>query len=113
MKLRRALLGERVTVESFEGSGAYGSSYQGPVVVACAVNASRSLTRDADGKEVVAAVRLFCQPEQRDAAGEPVQAAVLFAPESRVTYLGRQYVVDSSVPHTFRGKAVHVEVVLS
>ncbi|PSK95771.1 hypothetical protein CLV30_12823 [Haloactinopolyspora alba] len=65
----------RVTVEPYEGEGAYGPIYGAPVAdVACYVENRRQLVRDRTGAEVVSDTTIYA----------PVERAGLFPPGSRV-----------------------------
>lgn len=77
-----------VSVETFEGAGAYGDVYGAPVVVACFAEAKRRLVRAKDGQEVVSESTLYM-----DTADGPA-----FVPDSRVTVNGKvSYVITQNI----------------
>lgn len=103
MKIRRSLLKDVVSVQTYAGETAYGPSYDTAVDVACNVDMRRRLVRASNGDQVVSEVTLQAHPDSAD----------LFTPESRVTVLTRDtQVIGVNVP-TFRGQATHVEVTLA
>lgn len=64
-----------VSVETFEGTGAYGDVYSEPVEVVGWLEDRRKLVRDKDGQEVVSSSMFMCDNEHLDK----------FTPDSRVT----------------------------
>lgn len=100
MKVRRSLLKDTVTVETYSGDGAYGPVYAAPVTVRCNVDVTRHLVRNAGGDEVVSEATLAVHPDDEAA----------FAPESRLTIAGRASRVLSASPQTFRGGTVFLQV---
>lgn len=77
-----------VTIEPFQGAGAYGDVYGPPVVVACFAEAKRRLVRAKDGQEVVSESTLYM--DTADGA--------LFVPDSRVTVgTNVSYVITQNV----------------
>ena len=69
-----------VTVETYEGTGAYGDVYTAPVVVAGYLEDKRRIVRNKDGQEVVSSSRFMCDNQHLDK----------FPPDSRVTLPRRQ-----------------------
>ena len=100
MKVRRSLLKDTVSVETYAGEGAYGPIYAEPVAVPCRVEATRRLVRNASGFEVVSESTLFVHPDD----------VATFTPESRLTFATRQSTVIVVKPQTFRGATSHGEV---
>lgn len=64
-----------VTVETYEGSGAYGPAYTTAEQVRCWLEDGNKLVRDSEGNEVVSSTELFV----------PLAQASLFTVGSRVT----------------------------
>lgn len=56
------ILPQKVTVEAYEGTGAYGPIYSDPVTVAARVETVRKLVRSKTGDEVVAEATVYVQP---------------------------------------------------
>jgi hypothetical protein len=100
MKIRRSLLTDTVTVETFSGSGAFGSVVADPVNVKVKADTTRRLVRDADGAEVVSELTLFVHPDDE----------AKFTPESKLSYSGRTSTVLTVSPQSFRGSMVLVKV---
>lgn len=69
-----------VTLEKFEGAGAYGDIYAAPRLVACLREGKRRLVRSTTGEETVSETTLYMSVE--DGAG--------FTPGSRITYNGHE-----------------------
>ncbi|MFJ4286407.1 hypothetical protein ACIPY0_12245 [Paenarthrobacter nicotinovorans] len=69
-----------VTVETFEGTGAYGDVYSEPVTVPGWLEDKRRLVRDKNGQEVVSSSVFMCDNTHVDK----------FTPDSRVTLPRRQ-----------------------
>lgn len=69
--------GQDVTVETYDGQGAYGEIYGPPRTVRCLVDDRRRLVRTAQGDEVVSETTIVCD------LGEDIP------PESRITVGGR------------------------
>ena len=77
-----------VTVETWQGSGAYGDVYAAPVTVTCFAENKVLLVRAKDGQQVVSGTQLYM------AAAD----GALFVPDSRVTVQGRvSYVITQNV----------------
>jgi adenosyl cobinamide kinase/adenosyl cobinamide phosphate guanylyltransferase len=93
-------MGTTVSVETWQGEGAYGAVYAAPVDIVCNVDSTTRLVRNANGEEVVSEVTL--EVKYTDAAA--------FAPESRVTISGRVSTVLSASPKQFKGQVVYVKV---
>lgn len=103
MKIRRSLLKDTVTVETYQGEGAYGAVYAAAVSVRVNVDGTRRLVRDASGAEVIAEATLSVHPSD----------ASLFAPESRLTINGYTSKVINANLQTFRGSTVYLKVACS
>lgn len=102
MRIRKNLLRQRVTVEVYKGTGAYGEIYDPPKEERCRIEPRRKLVRDREGSEVVAEATAFFLPE------------VVLPPQSRVTWEGKAYTVIESRPHSGpRGEPHHVEAVMA
>lgn len=77
---------ERVTVETFLGSGAYGDRYADPVEVFGHISGGRRVTRSTQGEEVTSDQRVMLpNPVSRVGGGEVLDPSQLLRPESRVT----------------------------
>lgn len=100
MKVRRSLLKDTVTVETYGGEGAYGPAYAAAVNVRCNIEATRRLVRNAAGDEVVSEATLQVHLDN----------ASSFTPESSVTIATRVSIVISASPQTFRGGTVYLKV---
>lgn len=112
MKIRRSLLKELVTVETFAGAGGYGDTFAAPVTVKAAVENSQKVLRNPAGEEIVSEARLHVHPHPRnEASGALLDAATLFTPESLVTLSGRKATVISVQANNLRGKPVFYTVV--
>ena len=111
MKIRRSLLKDLVSVETYSGDGAYGPIFEAPVTVKVNVDQTRRLVRNTAGDEVVSEATLAAHPAPRDeATGVSLDAVALFAPESAVTIAGRAAKVISVKPNTVRGRIVFLKV---
>lgn len=114
MKIRRSLLKDLVAVETYTGEGAYGPIFAAPVTVKVNVDQTRRLVRNPAGAEVVSEATLAVHPTPRnETTGATLDAATLFAPESRVTISGRSAKVISMKPNTIRGRTVYVSVTVT
>jgi hypothetical protein len=100
MKIRRSLLKDLVSVQTYAGEGAYGPAYAAAVTVACNVEAARRLVRNADGDEAVSESTIYVHPDD----------AAHFTPESLVTFETRAAKVLLAKTLTMRGKPSHTEV---
>jgi hypothetical protein len=100
MKVRKSILQDQVTVETYAGQSSVGPAYSAATLVASHADATRRLVVAADGKEAVSELTLTVHPED----------AALFTPQSRVTYATRKSLVISAKPATFRGCAIACEV---
>lgn len=67
-----------VTVETFQGSGAYGDVFAAPVAVKGFLSGARKLVRDSTGQQVVAESSFYTS----------LANAALFTPDTRVTSSG-------------------------
>lgn len=106
------LFTQSVSVETLLGSGAYGDVWADPVDIACFINDTTKMTRNAQGDEVVSSTTLYAplttSPDQPATAGQ-------FAPGSRVTVQGRTALVLSAARRDSAGPARiwHTEVTLT
>lgn len=103
MKIRRSMLKDTVTVETWTGEGAYGAAYADPVTIRWNYDGTRRLARNANGEEVVSEGTGQAHPDD----------AAQFTPESRLTIDGRTSTVLAANPQTFRGQMHHLKVVCS
>lgn len=103
MKIRRSLLTDTVSVQTFLGTGAVGRVLADPVSVKVKADSTRRLVRDSDGAEVVSELTLSVHPEDE----------ARFTPESKLVYNGRASTVLTVSPESFRGRTVLVKVVCS
>lgn len=103
MKIRRSLLKDTVTVETYLGEGAYGPVYDSPVVVHWAYEAKRRLVRDANGDEAVSEGAGQAHPDD----------AARFTPESRLMIDGRYSTVLTTSTATYRGRPSYLTVTCS
>ena len=111
MKIRRSLLKDLVTVETYSGEGAYGPVFAASVTVKVNVDQTRRLVRNTAGDEVVSEATLAVHPAPRDEATRALlDATTLFTPESRVTIGGRAARVIGVKPNTVRGRIVFLKV---
>lgn len=105
--MRDALLIHEVTVETYQGAGAYGDTYSAAVPVRCLREEERRLVRNArTGEEVISEVTIFA----------PIGNASLFAVDSRVTWAGvsTHVLSTSALEGWWPGSSVdHVEVALA
>jgi hypothetical protein len=114
MKIRRSLLKDLVSVETYSGEGAYGPIFAASVTVKVNVDQTRRLVRNPAGDEVVSEATFAVHPQPRDeATGELLDVATLFAPESAVTIAGRLAKVIGVKPNTMRGRIVYVSVTVT
>ena len=114
MKIRRSLLKDLVSVETYSGEGSYGPVFEAPVTVKVNVDQTRRLVRNAAGDEVVSESTLAVHPQPRDETTRALlDATTLFAPESRVTISGRAAKVIGVKPNTMRGRIVYVSVTVT
>lgn len=67
--------GQTVTIEPYEGSGAYGDVYGPPVAIRAIVDASRRLVRNDAGDEVISETTLYVPLTTRAPAGSRVTLA--------------------------------------
>jgi acetamidase/formamidase len=102
-RVRRSLLKDTVSVETYAGEGAYGPVYSTAVTVPCDVQMKRSLARSANGDEYVSLPVLTVHPDD----------VAAFTPETRLTVQGRASTVTSVAEMTFRGTTSHAEVYCS
>jgi len=111
MKIRRSLLKDLVTVETYSGEGAYGPNFDAPVTVKVNVDQTRRLVRNTAGDEVVSEATLAVHPAPRDETTRALlDATTLFTPESQVTISGRAAKVISVKANTVRGRIVFLKV---
>ena len=100
MKVRRSLLKDTVTVESYIGEGPYGPVYADPIRVKVNLDQTRRLVRTAAGDEAVSEATLQVHPNDAD----------LFTVESLLGFDGRKSRVMNAKTQAFRGGTVFVEV---
>lgn len=103
MMIRKSLLTERVSVETYQGENAYGPVYAKAVTVRAGVEPTRRLVRGLDGEEVVSEMTLYVHPDD----------AAAFVPESRVTYQGRTSRMLTVSPQILRGSLSFLKVACS
>jgi hypothetical protein len=101
MRIRRSLLKETVTVETYAAPAGLGPVLAASVTVYANVDNTRRLVRDAQGAEVISDLALYVHPDD----------VATFTPESRVTYSGRTSSVLTVNPQVIRGHAALVKVV--
>lgn len=77
MSIPGYLLVHTVSVQPYEGSGAYGDIFGAPYDLPCYVEQERKLVRDSSGEEVTSSTQVYADPGAEIASG------------SRVTYFGR------------------------
>lgn len=100
VKVPTSLLRERITIEPYEGSGAYGPTYGTPVTVKARVEGKRRAIRTSGGVDVISSASATIRPD------------VTVAPESKVTHEGRSYeVLDVLIGEGLSGPA-YFELVL-
>lgn len=100
MRIRRSLLKDTVTVETYVGEGAYGPVYAAAVAVPCNVEATRRLVRNAAGDEAVSESTLYVRPSDASA----------FTPESRLTFATHASTVLAVSLFSLRGNVSHAKV---
>jgi len=103
VKIRRSLLKDTVSVETWKGEGAYGPLYEDLVTVRWNYDGKRRLVRGANGEEVVSEGTGQAHPDD----------AAQFTPESRLTIDGRSSTVLTASPQSVRGHVHHVKVACS
>jgi hypothetical protein len=103
---------EPVTVQTYDGEGAYGPLYIGSLTVNANVEDVRVLVRNKDGDETVSETTIRVPPAiDIDGVTQDLKAA--FAAESTVTVRGRITRVISTSLHAPKGVPVFVEVHLA
>jgi len=100
MKIRRSLLQDTVSVETYTGDGAYGPVYAPAVSVSCNIDSTRRLVRNSAGDEAVSELTLHIHPDDVSS----------LTPESRITASSHVSRVLAVKPQTFRGNTAVVEV---
>lgn len=95
-RLRR----DSVSVATLTGTGARGPVYAAVRTVACRVQTTRELVRNADGEEVISDLTVYIHPDD----GER------FVPGTRVTFGGRTSTVLSVSPSGPPGQTFMVKV---
>lgn len=103
MKVRRSILKETVSVQSYLGEGAYGPVYGEAVQVSCELDSTRRLVRNANGEEALSAATVIVHPADAD----------YFGPDSLVTVAGRPSHVLSMNAQMYRGYPVLLKVVVA
>ena len=115
MELRRALLLDRVTVQTMAGSSSYGDRFSPPVTVSCLLSTSRQLVRSQAGDQVVAEATLTLHPVTwtwtgPTTRGPDVDPLAVLTPDSKIAAAGRESRVLTVKPTRWRGQAVAVTV---
>lgn len=114
MKIRRALLKDLVSIETYTGDGAYGPVFNTAVTFKVNVDQTRRLVRNAAGVEVVSEATLMSHPEPRDeVTGLLLDGIALITPGSRITVSGRSTTVLGVAPNTIRGGVVFLKVTVA
>lgn len=114
MKIRRSLLKDLVTIETYTGDGAYGPVWAAAVTVKVNVDQTRRLVRNAAGIETISEATIGSHPHPRDeATGLLLDATALFVPESRITIAGRVSTVLGVKMNTVQGRAVYLSATVS
>lgn len=103
MKVRRSLLKQTVTVQTYSGEGATGPVYATAVSVPCRIDQKRRLVRTLSGDEAISEATLIVHPDDE----------ARFVAESLITIGAAASKVLATKPHTYRGYTVSVEVVCS
>ena len=103
MKIRRSMLKDAVSVQTFSGEGAYGPVYASAVTVSCNIDPTRRLVRSANGEEAVSEATLLVHPDD----------GALFNPDALVTIGGRASHVLSVNTQTFLSSDVFLKVVVA
>lgn len=112
--MRRALLRDQVTVQTYTGDGSYGPVLADPVTVLCHVDARRQLVRNEAGEEVVASLTVRLHPETLEVGtGRVLDPESLFTFRSLVQWHSTTAQVAQVAAHTIRGRTVYVEVAVS
>ena len=102
---------ERVTIESYQGSGPYGDAFADPVTVLGHVSGGRRVSRGGGGDEVTSERLLMLpNPCRRADDGTEVDPSQLLLPESRVTSGAISAVVTEVAEHRQPGTGVVVYV---
>lgn len=111
MKIRRSLLKQQVTVQTYAGDGATGPVYAPPVTVWAMIDRTRRLVRDTAGREVVSEATLTLHPVSRIPGGGDVDTRTLFTAESLLTLDdGTPSRVITTQPWQIRGVTAAYEV---
>lgn len=100
MKIRRSMLKDTVSVETYGGDGAYGPVYAAAKAIQCNIEAARRLVRNANGDQVVSEATLYVHPYD----------AAAFIAESLVTIDGRASRILAASSQTFRGRTSYLKV---
>jgi len=100
MKMKKWLLNQEVTIETYLGNNAYGKNIAPPVVRKARIEAERKVVRDNLGNEVVSIATGFFMPEDKD----------LLKPESVVTYDGQEFKIINSIPEFALSYLSHILV---
>ncbi|WP_046495114.1 hypothetical protein [Streptomyces odonnellii] len=84
MKLPRIWLQHEITIEPYEGSGAYGDVYGVPVEVRGFLEQTTRLVRDAGGDEVVSSSTFYCR---HGAVNAPTKSRVALPDGTKTTVI--------------------------
>lgn len=104
MQVPTSLLPDRITIEPYLGSGAYGPSYGDPVTLRARVEGRRRAVRTSGGVDVIG---------QATATVRPTPAAMAAAAvESKVTHGDRTYEVLDVVRGEGLTRLSHLELIL-
>jgi hypothetical protein len=101
------LSGDTVTLTTWRGSGAYGTSYDDPVDVDCRVQYERKMARDSTGTDILSELTIYVRPQMPDGR----RAVDAFAVGSQITHEGRQSYVIHAQAYRGQGPPLLVEVV--
>lgn len=114
MKIRRSLLKDLVSIETYTGDGAYGPVFDPAITVKVNVDQTRRLVRNAAGVETISEATLMVHPEPRDeATGAILDGVALFTPESRISVSGRSTTVLGVSPNTVHGGVMFLKVTVA
>lgn len=98
MKIPKFLCRNEVTIKPYSGSGAYGPVYGNEYTAKCYVELKRKMIRNNEGDEIVANGPVIF----RDEIDIPIK--------SELTWKGKTYVVQASIPYQTYGRFHHIEV---
>lgn len=95
MRIPGSLLRDRISVEDYSGTGAYGPAYGSPYAAKASVQPTHKLLVTADGRELTTDAEAFVRPDVTPPA------------ESRVTWNGKRYRVLALDPMAGSEKPGH------